>query len=90
MYNKLYVESPPPRGGVLPPRNTPRGDSSTEGRLVYGAGDSSTEGETRLRRGDSYTEGRLVYRGGDSSTEGESHSQNISFDGGTKLLKFVC
>jgi hypothetical protein len=35
------------------------------GRLVYGGGGSSTEGETRLQRGDSSAEDRLVYKGGD-------------------------
>jgi hypothetical protein len=44
-------------------------------------------GETRLQRG------RLVYGGEDSSTEGETllrRGRLILFDGGTKLLKFVC
>jgi hypothetical protein len=51
------------------------------GRLVYGGGDSSTEGEIRIRRGrlvsrreglSHLRRGRLIYRGGDSYTEGET------------------
>ncbi len=48
--------------------------------LVYGGGDSSTEGETRLRRGRLDYGGvtllqraRLVNGGEDSSMEGETH-----------------
>ncbi len=55
-------------------------------RLIYRR-DSSTEGETHLRRR------RLVYGREDSSIEGESllwRGRLISFDGGTKLLKVVC
>jgi hypothetical protein len=37
--------------------------------LVYRGGDSSTEGESCLRRG------RLIYGGEDSSTEGETRLQ---------------
>jgi hypothetical protein len=61
------------------------------GRLVYGGGVSSAEGETRLRRrrliyreGETrLRRGRFVYGGGDSSTERETRVQNISFDSGT-------
>jgi hypothetical protein len=36
-------------------------------RIVYGGGDSSTEGEARLQR--------LVYKGGDLSTKGETSTE---------------
>ncbi len=43
------------------------------GRLVWGGGDSSREGETHQQRGETYLQRwKLVYGGGDSSTEGEA------------------
>ncbi len=92
------------RGGDL---STKGRDLSTEGetcllrgRLVYGGGGSSTEGENRLQRAslfcggtDLYTEGetclwrgRLIYGGKDSSTEGEARHTNFFL---TSLILFI-